>query len=198
MAWTTPGTATAGEVLTAAFWNSNVRDNTQQLRDDRGAVFIASESFSAAASVTVSDCFTTDYRAYEIVFEQLFASANQGVRANLRGSGTTDTSSNYVTQSFYANDTVLTGTRSAATTFWGDFGLASTINSGASFTRIINPAATARTTYLTTALYRGGSNAQVWVTAGDLATSTAYDSLVLTPATGTISGRITVYGWAYA
>ena len=28
MAWTTPGTATAGEVLTAAFWNANVRDNS--------------------------------------------------------------------------------------------------------------------------------------------------------------------------
>ena len=32
MAWTTPGTATAGEVLTAAFWNTNVRDNTLDLR----------------------------------------------------------------------------------------------------------------------------------------------------------------------
>ena len=28
MAWTTPGTATAGNVLTAAFWNENVRDNS--------------------------------------------------------------------------------------------------------------------------------------------------------------------------
>jgi len=27
MAWTTPGTATAGEVLTAGFWNEQVRDN---------------------------------------------------------------------------------------------------------------------------------------------------------------------------
>jgi len=27
MAYTTPGTAVAGDVLTAAFWNSNVRDN---------------------------------------------------------------------------------------------------------------------------------------------------------------------------
>ena len=32
MAWTTPGTATAGEVLTAAFWNANVRDNSNDLR----------------------------------------------------------------------------------------------------------------------------------------------------------------------
>jgi hypothetical protein len=31
MAWTTPGTATAGEVLTAAFWNTNVRDNSSFL-----------------------------------------------------------------------------------------------------------------------------------------------------------------------
>ena len=31
MAWTTPGTATAGEVLTAAFWNTNVRDNLNEL-----------------------------------------------------------------------------------------------------------------------------------------------------------------------
>ena len=31
MAWTTPGTAVAGDVLTAAFWNSNVRDNLAEL-----------------------------------------------------------------------------------------------------------------------------------------------------------------------
>ncbi|HEY7822314.1 MAG TPA: hypothetical protein VIG24_05755 [Acidimicrobiia bacterium] len=31
MAWTTPGTATAGEVLTAAFWNEQVRDNQNYL-----------------------------------------------------------------------------------------------------------------------------------------------------------------------
>lgn len=31
MAWTTPGTATAGSVLTASFLNTNVRDNTNAL-----------------------------------------------------------------------------------------------------------------------------------------------------------------------
>lgn len=31
MAWNTPGTATAGEVLTAAFWNEQVRDNMTEL-----------------------------------------------------------------------------------------------------------------------------------------------------------------------
>jgi hypothetical protein len=31
MAWTTPGTATAGEVLTASFWNTQVRDNLNDI-----------------------------------------------------------------------------------------------------------------------------------------------------------------------
>jgi hypothetical protein len=31
MAWTTPGTATAGEVLTASFWNTQVRDQFTEL-----------------------------------------------------------------------------------------------------------------------------------------------------------------------
>jgi hypothetical protein len=35
MAWTTPGTAVAGEVLTAAFWNEQVRDNALFLYDFR-------------------------------------------------------------------------------------------------------------------------------------------------------------------
>ena len=34
MAWTTPGTAVAGDVLTAAFWNEQVRDNTDFLYDE--------------------------------------------------------------------------------------------------------------------------------------------------------------------
>jgi len=34
MAYTTPGTAVAGDVLTASFWNSNVRDNIAQLNSD--------------------------------------------------------------------------------------------------------------------------------------------------------------------
>ena len=33
MAWTTPGTAVAGAVLEADLWNSDVRDNTQYLKD---------------------------------------------------------------------------------------------------------------------------------------------------------------------
>ena len=61
MAFTTPGTAVAGEVLTAAFWNSNVRDNTQYVYDHvvydvkqsvKTDTFSASLATGAATAIT--------------------------------------------------------------------------------------------------------------------------------------------------
>jgi hypothetical protein len=52
MAFTTPGTAVAGEVLTAAFWNTNVRDNIAQLATgytlSETVYFTASGTFTKA------------------------------------------------------------------------------------------------------------------------------------------------------
>ena len=47
MAWTTPGTATAGEVLTAAFWNANVRDNSLEFEP----LFAAWKSYTPTLGV---------------------------------------------------------------------------------------------------------------------------------------------------
>ncbi len=50
MAFTTPGTAVAGEVLTAAFWNQNVRDNLTQL--GTGYTYVQTVYFTASGSFT--------------------------------------------------------------------------------------------------------------------------------------------------
>jgi hypothetical protein len=53
MAWTTPGTAVAGEVLTAAFWNEQVRDNALAIRQAqinvKSTIVTASSTYSIAA-----------------------------------------------------------------------------------------------------------------------------------------------------
>ena len=51
MAWTTPGTATAGEVLTAAFWNEQVRDNMTSIKSGVKNVF---DKKTHTADVTVT------------------------------------------------------------------------------------------------------------------------------------------------
>jgi hypothetical protein len=63
MAWTTPGTATAGEVLTASFWNTNVRDNTDALYQSvRRLGYQQRTTTSTSTSTTfagAADLFTT-------------------------------------------------------------------------------------------------------------------------------------------
>lgn len=72
MAWTTPGTAVAGDVLTAAFWNEQVRDNLDSVlslgkvalfRDEKaqntaGGTFNASAWRTRVLNTTVQNSIT--------------------------------------------------------------------------------------------------------------------------------------------
>jgi hypothetical protein len=51
MAFTTPGTAVAGDVLTAAFWNSNVRDNLNEV----APLFAAWTSWTPVLTATTTN-----------------------------------------------------------------------------------------------------------------------------------------------
>jgi hypothetical protein len=66
MAWTTPGTAVAGNVLTAAFWNEQVRDNMNSLVA-AGTVLpstpVDGESFYYIADATNGVVWHLRYRA---------------------------------------------------------------------------------------------------------------------------------------
>jgi len=79
MAWTTPGTAVAGDVLTAAFWNSNVRDNSDALYQStkRIAYIQRTTEYTSTATAVASatDVFSSDLSwtadgssAYQIEF----------------------------------------------------------------------------------------------------------------------------------
>ena len=66
MAWTTPGTATAGEVLTAAFWNTNVRDNSNALpRGVLGKASLATAFTTSATHTAYQDTGLTASVTYE-------------------------------------------------------------------------------------------------------------------------------------
>lgn len=197
MAWTTPGTATAGEVLTASFWNEQVRDNTQQLRDDRGPVFIKSQSFSAASSVIVTAAFSSLYRVYDIVFRDIsHSTGSAGVQVQLRSGSTTETSANYAYQYLFASSTSTTAARSSGQTLWAEFANANNLNAGASVIRVFHPFEATRTTFVSTQLQSGGSSAILLMNAGDLGTTTSYDQFVISVSSGTITGTVRVYGWA--
>ena len=63
MAFTTPGTAVAGDVLTASFWNSNVRDNSLEIYNGQRVYGLQRRTtdytFFAGAMTSASDMFAT-------------------------------------------------------------------------------------------------------------------------------------------
>jgi hypothetical protein len=71
MAWTTPGTVTAGDVLTASLWNTNVRDNSNAV----GLVHLNTTTISAS-TWTIDSIFSTSYRSYLLIFEYYATTAN--------------------------------------------------------------------------------------------------------------------------
>lgn len=102
MAWTTPGTATAGEVLTASFWNQQVRDNTNALYDSvrrlgyqerTSSVTTANTSWATASDAFSSNIsFTADgtstYRFYLYVAGISTGGAARAIYTGLNISGT--------------------------------------------------------------------------------------------------------------
>jgi hypothetical protein len=95
MAWTTPGTAVAGDVLTAAFWNSNVRDNTNAIYgairrlgyQERTTVYTNSATTVASAANIFSSSITFTALgsvAYRVEFYCPLVETGNGVNAEAR------------------------------------------------------------------------------------------------------------------
>ena len=82
MAWTTPGTAVAGDVLTAAFWNSNVRDNLIELAPFSAGWTSYTPTLAQGATSNISK--TVTYAKYMRIGKIVWGQ----VRLDITGSGT--------------------------------------------------------------------------------------------------------------
>lgn len=202
MAWTTPGTVTAGQVYTAARYNTDTVGNLEYLKTEtdtltagRGPVFIKEQSFSAVSTQTVSSCFSSTYRAYELVFTQLRGTNANALRLQLRAGSTTETGNVYISQEIAASSTTVTGGRSVATSSAFIATHAPSLDT-ACVVRILNPGHAVTTSAITMTQYQFNTSVELYVIANSVNTTTAYDSFVLNAGAGTITGTVRVYGWA--
>jgi hypothetical protein len=118
MAFTTPGTAVAGDVLTAAFWNTNVRDNVNALKDEAdavGLVLVDSHSFTTAATIDRVGVFSAAYTSYRIIIRITALSVETNIAMRLL-SGSTAATANYVGGGIFINTATGAVTGSALTT----------------------------------------------------------------------------------
>ena len=145
-------------------------------------------SFSAAATLSVNGCFNSTYDAYRIV-AQFSQSVDTTIYARMRAAGTDASGANYDFEALLVAGTSITAGRVTAGTSM-NFAYASTDT----FVNIdMHNPALAATTYLLAAAYYGPGVAYTQHSARH-AVSTAYDGFTFIPGSGTITGKLRVYG----
>jgi len=198
MAWTTPGTAVAGDVLTAAFWNSNVRDNLNSV----GLVHIATQSFSGATSASPAslpaNTFSDLYTNYRFTVNITASTTGGQLRLRLRASGTDNSSSNYTFGGYisYSGSSILAATNSSGIASYftiGDFSPTDYPNMSV-IGDIMQPKVAFRTMYYTNCNVPVSPQPYFATIGGAMSVTTSYDSFSILPSAGSITGDVRVYG----
>ena len=196
MAFTTPGTAVAGEVLTAAFWNEQVRDNTVYLKTEADAVgmtHIVTVPVSAQSTVAINNCFSATYANYKIVISSVTSGAAGEIRFRMSVGGTpNDTASSYSSQVFQFSATSTSGGRT--TSNYGVVANSNTTLVNLAEAIIVNPFAASPTGLFCGIMRHTSNDAMVALTGASHNQSTSYDGIVLLTNTGTFTGTVRIYG----
>lgn len=155
-----------------------------------GLTLINTTTFSAVASQSVNDVFTSSYANYRVLLD-VVGSTDMVIYCRLRASGTDNSSATYNTRRATLESTYTTTYSATATSFHFAVGRA-TNKSAASFD-FFNPKSATQTS----ALGQSYEPASLIDLSGLTFTNTTqFDGFSLLPNTGTITGTLRVYGYA--
>jgi hypothetical protein len=163
-----------------------------------GLVHINTSTFSTASSHSIDNCFSATYTNYKIVINlSAVTGSNIDFLVRLRVSSS-DATTNYKTVRQFANGTSITvDTDPTGTDDWTlgfITGTGTDVHSGT--IDLFNPFSATITNGLTS--FNGEFGAAHYLIACDWANTnaTSYDGITFFPASGTISGTVSVYGYA--
>jgi hypothetical protein len=160
-----------------------------------GLVLINTTTFSAVSSISVNNVFTSTYDYYKVLINHT-GSTTASNTIRLRLAGTDNTGANtYKTQENESDGSVNTATRRSGDAML----LGATSNTADSVcTNVIDifNVALASPTGIQSYNIGSGSNGFMRIIGGYHTVSTAYDGFTFITASGTISGKLRVYGYA--
>ena len=174
------------EVLTSADTNTYLAN--------AGLVYVASTTFSASSGVEMSSCFSSTYDNYE-VHTTLYGSGSTNSSFQLMtGTNTKDTSAVYERVGWYWT-TAFTNFNGTGSTSWFNANHGTTAAQYSnSQTTIFRPNVSGVRTESRGQSYAGDSGL-ITYTSQFVTTTTAYTGLYLFPASGNITGTITIFGY---
>jgi hypothetical protein len=158
-----------------------------------GLVHIATESFSAASTVSLNNCFSATYQNYRVTMTTV-ASVASNIAIRYRTGGTDNSTSNYTNTGVYAGAGVAVASEATS----GNASIAIGVTARARRCRVFDiclPFAADRTflSGINTEADDGASN--IYIAASLFQGTTSFDGFSLLPNTGTITGTIRVYGY---
>jgi hypothetical protein len=174
---------TNGHVLTA---DSTAATGLKWASAASGFTLINTTTFSAVSSQSVNDVFTSTYRNYKILVDIEGTVAAQ-TNLRLRASGSDNTSNNYEWD-FRDSSSAFTDS---------SFRLMRTDNGqgGSAAIDVFGPQVSYKTVITNMSTGRDDTNVDGYTVFGRMTVTTAYDGFTIFPQSGTITGRIYVYGY---
>ena len=165
---------------------------------NNGFTLVATATFSAVNTVSINNCFTSNYENYFITFTK---SASVGTNSNLTlrlRASATDSTTNYKTQRFSANGTNLNGITDPQGTDEWQIGFTNAANVSECYAiNIFAPQTTSTTRYLTNSFFQlNDGTVNSYFLAGFNSASASYDGFTILTEGTSISGVIRVYGYA--
>ena len=172
------------------------RLTTLEGRDLAGLVPLASSTFSAVASVSVDNCFSSTYANYLITYRQTNVSAAAAVLSmRLRVGGAESTGVHYTTHRLIGySSTVSTSNNPTGAQTWYIANTGNSYPTYGMFTMMMFAPAETKTTVARLDGQNHDGNFVVYANAYTHSATTAYDGFTFYVSSGNISGTLNVYG----
>ena len=183
---------TDGHVLTA---DSTTATGLKWAAASAGFDLISTTAFSAVSSQSINDVFSSTYNNYKIVIHY-DGSADAALRMRLRVSGSDNSSSNYGLATWNVRSGAQAAGGGFTETSWALTDAGGSVRRSGVSIDVYDPFNTANTSMTGLSAQPNGFSSQfVFMTGGSLSVTTSYTGFTIYPASGTITGTVSVYGY---
>jgi hypothetical protein len=160
-----------------------------------GLTLINTTSFSAVASQSINNVFSSSYQSYQIIFRGTQSSASAfSIRVRAGGSDLSTTSYRWAHHFNINSNSAYTGDALGSDTSINLVG--GQVDAGFYVIEVNNPFALAKTSFHHRAHFLNGTNSYNVSGSGLVNDSVSYDGFTFRSASGTLTGNVSVYGYS--